>query len=367
MSRFSLKPKKHQMPFLLFFLCFVFFILAQILPSWEAKALIEKMKEASRIMSQATSVLKRCREDKGLSIDPSSDINRTGLIGTRLSLITTSLGNLESKRTTTNPNFAGLVVYLLRKAGVEEQDAIAVGASGSFPALIIAVLSASKAMDLNPLIIASLGASQWGANLAEFHWLHMQDCLWDNGVFTYTPVAISLGGERDRGEDMEEQGRILLMKAMEESGIPIVEELGLEPTVKTKMRLYSKAAGEKPIRAFVNIGGGWSNLGTDSEVLNLKPGIVKFSRIPPKENRGVLYEMGIRDIPVIHLLFIRGLVERYGLAWDPVPLPQAGEGKIYQRILERQPSFLYISLAFFFLLFVLFVVGTKSSSHISRP
>ena len=361
MSRFSVKPKKHQMPFFLFFLSFGFFILAQILPSRGARDVKQKMERASQIMSHATSVLKECRKDKGLSIDPSSDINRTGLIGTRLSLITTSLGNLESKRTTTNPNFAGLVVYLLKEAGVEEGDTIAVGASGSFPALIVAVLSASKAMDLNPLIITSLGASQWGANLSDFHWLHMQDCLWGNGVFTYTPVAISLGGEQDRGEDMEEQGRQLLMTAMEESGIPVVNELGLEPTVEAKMHLYSEAAGEKPVKAFVNIGGSWSNLGTDREILNLKPGFVRFHRIPPKENRGVLFEMGARGVPVIHLLFIRGLVERYGLAWDPVPLPRVGEGKIYVRIRETQPSFLYISLLYFVLLFVLLAVGSRRS------
>jgi len=361
MSHISFKPQKRQTPFLLFILSLVFFILAKSLPSWEANAVIEKMKEASWIMSQATSVLRECRKDKPLSIDPSSDINRTGLIGTRLSPITTSLGNLEAKRTTTNPNFAGLVVYLLKEAGVEEGDTIAVGASSSFPALIVAVLSASKAMDLNPLIIASLGASQWGANLPDFHWLHMQDCLWNNGVFAYIPVGISLGGKQDRGEDMEEQGRRLLMKAIEGSGIPVVEETGLEPTVEAKMRLYSKAAGEKPIKAFVNIGGSWSNLGTDREVLSLKPGLVRFHRIPPKENRGILFEMGARDVPVIHLLFIRGLVERYGLAWDPVPLPQPGVGKIYERIRETQPSFLYVSLLYFLLLFILMGVGSKKS------
>lgn len=361
MSRISFRPQKRQTPFLFFILSLVFFILSQTLPSREANAVIEKMKEASRIMSQATSVLKECRKDKALSVDPSSDINRTGLIGTRLSPITTSLGNLEAKRTTTNPNFAGLLVYLLKEADVEEGGTIAIGASGSFPALIVAVLSASKAMDLNPLIITSLGASQWGANLPDFHWLRMHDCLWNNGVFSYIPVAVSLGGEQDRGGDLEDEGRSLLMNAMEESGIPVVDERGLEPTVEAKMRLYTGAAKEQPIRAFVNIGGSWSNLGTDREVLNLKPGLVRFHRIPSQENRGVLFEMGARDVPVIHLLFIRGLVERYGLAWDPVPLPSAGVGEIYERIRERQPSFLYVSLVFFILLFVLLGVGSKGS------
>lgn len=359
--RISIKPQKRQTPFLLFLLSVVFFVLAKTVPIREASASIEKMKEASRIMSQASSVLKECRKDKAISIDPSSDINQTGLIGTRLSPITTSLGNLEAKRTTTNPNFAGLVVDLLKEAGIKERDTIAVGASGSFPALIVAVLSASKAMDLNPLIIASLGASQWGANLPDFHWLRMHECLWTNGVFPYLPVAVSLGGEQDRGEDMEEEGRSLLMKAMKESEIPVVNERGLEPTVETKMQLYTAAAKGQPIKAFINIGGSWSNLGTDREVLNLKPGLVKFHRIPSQENRGVLFEMGARGVPVIHLLFIRGLVERYGLAWDPVPLPHVGEGKVYERIRERQPSFLYISLSFFALLLVLLFVGSRRS------
>lgn len=361
MFRFSVKPQKRQTPFLLFILSLVFFILAQILPTREANAVRMKMVEASRIMSHAMSILKECRKDKALAIDSSADLNQTGLIGKRLSPITTSLGNLEAKRTTTNPNFAGLVVFLLKEAGVKQGDTIAVGASGSFPALIVAVLSASRAMDLNPLIITSLGASQWGANLPNFHWLHMHNCLWNNGVFAYTPVAVSLGGEQDRGDDMEEEGRSLLTKAMEESGLPVVNELGLEPTVEAKIRLYSKAAGEKPVKVFVNIGGSWSNLGTDSEALNLKPGLVRFHRIPPKEGRGVLFEMGARNVPVIHLLFIRGLVERYGLAWDPVPVPQAGVGKIYQRIRETQPSFLYISLLYFVLLFVLMGVRSTGS------
>lgn len=361
MTHFSFKLLKRRAPFLLFILSLVFFILAKTLPSRDADAVIEKMTEAAQTMSQATSILKECRKDEDLAIDPSTDPNRTGLVGVRFSSITTSLGNLEAKRTTTNANFAGLVVYLLKEAGVKEGDAIAVGASGSFPALVVAVLSASKAMDLNPLIIVSLGASQWGANLPDFHLLHMYDCLWDHGVFAFTLAGVSMGGERDRGEDMEEEGRRLLIKAMEESGIPVVDESGLVPTVEVKMRLYAEAARGQPIKAFVNIGGSWSNLGTDPEVLNLKPGLIRFHHIPPVEKRGVLYAMGERGVPVIHLLFIRGLVERYGLAWDPVPLPEAGAGKIYKRVRERQPSFLYISFSFFILLLVLLGIVTKGS------
>ena len=34
--------------------------------------------------------------------------------------------------------------------------------------------------------------------------------------------------------------------------------------------------------------------------------------------------MRAAGVPVIHLLYIRGLAQRYGIPWDPVPLPTPG-------------------------------------------
>jgi len=52
--------------------------------------------------------------------------------------------------------------------------------------------------------------------------------------------------------------------------------------------------------------------------------------VPPPAERGVLQAMAAEKIPVIHLLNIKGLCERYGLPWDPRPLPRPGEGRIYR-------------------------------------
>jgi hypothetical protein len=46
--------------------------------------------------------------------------------------------------------------------------------------------------------------------------------------------------------------------------------------------------------------------------------------------QGVVWEMGRRRIPVIHLLYIKGLAEKYGLPWDPEPLPQPGQSGFYR-------------------------------------
>jgi poly-gamma-glutamate system protein len=115
------------------------------------------------------------------------------------------------------------------------------------------------------------------------------------------------------------------------TGLPFVIEPGLERNVAERMRLYREAAaGAGVIRAFINIGGGYANMGTDSEILKVGPGLATFREIPPAERRGVIFEMAARRIPVIHLLYIKGLCERYRLPWDPEPLPPPGEGEVFQ-------------------------------------
>ncbi|MBC8357531.1 MAG: poly-gamma-glutamate system protein [Candidatus Aminicenantes bacterium] len=347
--------KRQRIILILFVLSFLFFALVKLLPVKKGEILFKEMLSASRTMEESIAVLRECYKEKELILDKTSDLNQTGLIGLESSSITTSLGSLEAKRTTTNPNFAALLVFLLNKTGIRKGDTVAVGASGSFPALIIAVLSAAKAMDLKPLVICSLGASQWGANNPDFFWLDIQNCLLKAGIFDTRPIGFSLGGEKDTGEDMSSEGRSFLKEEIRESGILFIQEPDLERNVKARIRLYEEYAGKDRIKTFINIGGGWSNIGEDSKILELKPGLVRVRQFPQVGKRGVLYEMASRKIPVVHLLFIKGLVLRYGLEWDPVPLPQAGKGKIYQFAREKQPAFLILS-AFYFLFVILALI-----------
>jgi poly-gamma-glutamate system protein len=289
------------------------------------------MFRAAEIMAAAERTLLECRERKGLSPDEATDPNRTGLVGVEISPISTTLGNLEAKRTTTNPNYAGLVVRLLKEAGVKEGEVIAVGASSSFPGLLLAVLSAAKAMDLDALLICSLGASQWGANDPRFSWLDIYGCIAGGAGAGGRVIALSVGGEGDTGRDMSEEGRRFLLGEIRKSGLPLIEEPDLPRNVELRSRLYKENARGKRIAAFVNIGGSWANMGTDPSVLGLKPGSTRVRDIPPPERRGMIQELARRGVPVIHLLNIKGLAARYGLPWDPGPLPRPGEGDVYRR------------------------------------
>ena len=92
------------------------------------------------------------------------------------------------------------------------------------------------------------------------------------------------------------------------------------------MAVFDRAAGGSTIKAFVNVGGSWVNMGTDADVLKLSPGLNRDMAVPPAERRGVIQEMALRGIPVIHLLYVKGLADRFGLPWDPFPLPEAEDG-----------------------------------------
>ncbi len=323
----------------------LFLFLSKQLPFRVGDAARDDMLRASQIMTRASDAIAACRKKNRIEIDENTDPNRTGLIGSEFSPITTSRGSLEAKRTTTNPNMAALVVFLLREAGVAPGDTIAVGASGSFPALIVATLAAAKAMQLKPVAIYSLGSSQWGANDPGFHWLHMERCLERRVIFETGAVAISLGGDNDTGEGMSSEAGSKLESAIASSGIHFLRQPNLRRNVETRMSLYED--GGDTIRAFVHIGGAWANMGEASEVLELEPGLTRIYRLPSPEQRGALFEMAAGDVPVIHLLFIKGLVERYGLPWDPRPLPAPGEGEIYRRPREKDPRFLVVAATYF--------------------
>jgi poly-gamma-glutamate system protein len=353
--------KAENVVLLLFFLSLVFFLLTKVFPSREAAVMKEEMTRASGFMKSVSELLRECRQARGLSVDEDSDINRTGLIGLEYSQITTSIGSLEAKRTTTNPNMAGLLVFLLKKAGVERGDAVAVGASSSFPALIVAVLSAAKAMGLDPLVIVSLGSSQWGANHPGFHWLDMHECLLKRSLFLEEPIALSLGGDHDSGEDMDAAGRDLLSQAVAESGILFLREPDLQANVNARVQLFLKKAGERKIKAFLNIGGSWSSMGTDAGILKLSPGLVRIKHFSPAGKRGMIFRMAELEIPVVHLLYIKGLVNRYGLPWDPVPLPQPGEGKLYAQIEGEQTSFVFLAASYLLCVLLIVCVWLKSS------
>ncbi len=281
-------------------------------------------------MQKAELIIRDHCDENEIIIDPEIDPNHTGLIGPRLSGITTTLGNPEAKRTTTTPDMAALVVRLLHTAGVGRGDTIAIGCSGSFPALMIGSLCAAAAMDVFPVTIISIGSSSYGATRIDFNLLDIYNLLLDNKIIDLKPAAVSLGGMKDVGGDFDPSLRRMLIKKIQASGIPFIYEDDLQSNVAKRMEIYQGSSKRNRIAAFINCGGSYANIGSSESILRLKPGINRKISIPPQQKRGVLFEMASKKIPCIHLLFIKGLAHKYNLPWDPIPLPQPGSIDIYR-------------------------------------
>jgi poly-gamma-glutamate system protein len=292
----------------------------QAMPSNSLPRSADAMVRAGQIMEQAVLVIRNMKEQAGAGFDLRIDPNRTGLIGPETSPLVTTLGDPEAKRSTANPNMAGYIAYLLDRAGVKPGGNIAVGSSGSFPALLVATLSAAKAMNVRAITILSLGASSYGATDPDFTLLDLYELLHREGICRLPPAAVSLGGDKDTGADFDAETRDRLIKRIRASGIPLIEEPDLAKNVAQRIDIYEKAA-RGGIAAFVNTGGNYANMGTSPQVLDVRPGLNSYMPLPPVSSQGVLFGMAARGIPVIHLLFIKGLVMEAGLPWDPIPLP----------------------------------------------
>jgi poly-gamma-glutamate system protein len=322
-----------------------------------------EMLEAARLMDKTIAVIGDYCAQSGIEIDKTIDPNQTGLIGPEYTELTTTVGNLEAKRTTTNPNIAGLLVHLLYQAGVKPGDAIAVGCSASFPALMVASLAAAKAMDVKPVIIISLGASSYGGTKPAFNLLDIYKLLLEEGIFSAKPAAVSLGGGNDIGLNYEPELHEQLLEQIQSSGIPFIYEADLRKNVAARMRIYLNASYPKSISAFINTGGSYANLGTSQLALKLKPGLNQRISIPAEEQRGVLFQMAAQDVPIIHLLYIKGLIMKYGLPWDPVPLPKPGEQNYYVNRRQDTVHFWVISILYFaaLIMLIFYQIVLKSS------
>jgi poly-gamma-glutamate system protein len=347
------------------FVSIVAYVLLQLISSERSIRYTDEMIDAATTMQRATAITREFCDSAGIEIDETDDPNRTCLIGPELTPLMTTLGHLDAKRTTTDPAMASLIVHLLDRAGVSAGDTIAVGSSASFPALLVATLAAAEAMDVHPVPIISLGSSTYGATNPDFNLLDIHMLLANKGVLVTPPAAISLGGSEDVGKGFGSDLKVRLLRQIEASGVPFISEPDFRSNVAKRMTIYDGTGNGTTISAFVNAGGSYANLGTSALALRLEPGLNTDLPLPPEEERGVLFEMAALEVPVVHLLFIRGLALRYGFTWDPIPLREPGEMALHADRSSHSGTVALIGIPYFVV--VVLLLGTYARSTRQRP
>jgi poly-gamma-glutamate system protein len=327
-----------------------------LIPVGERRSSAALMKKASLAMAETLKNIPIERTNRGLGIDPIRDPNLTGLIGIESSSMTSTLGHLGAKRTTTNPNFAGLIAHLLLEAGIQNGNTVAICASGSFPALLLATLHAVESLGASPLLIPSLSASMYGANEEAFTLLDVLDG-YSGGELEL--LAASVGGGDDRGSGLDTRTVTRLESVINARSIRLISPSFLQDAVSQRMLFFDEASNNREIGCFVNVGGSWVSMGTDSDILKIPPGLTTaVDDLPLPSSRGMIFEFLARGVPIIHLLNIHDLSTRYALPWDPMPLPAAGEGSLYYSV--NKGSVIWIWPAVVWLLFIGILLAVPS-------
>jgi poly-gamma-glutamate system protein len=220
---------------------------------------------------------------------------------------------------------------MLKRADVEAGDVVALGPSGSFPALNIAMLAAIKTVGARPVIISSAGSSQWGANHPNLTWPDMERVLRQRGILPYRSVAASLGGIDDQAVGLPKHGRKALAEAIERNGLPMIEVADVAESLDRRMNLFRENAGDKDFAAYINIGGGTTSVGSRVGKRLFKPGLNRWMPRDAADIDSVMTRFAKWGVPVIHVSKISRLAERYGLPLQPTSMPGVGQGKIFMR------------------------------------
>lgn len=284
---------------------------------------------ASQLALDAFKTVKAEKIARGIPIDAEADIYQTGLVGRSVTPVTSNTGYLSAKRMSVNPNFAALVVHWLKRAGVEKGDTVAIGASGSFPALCIATYAAVQTLDLSPIVVSSASASEWGANDPSFMWLDMDKALFDKKIFRFRSVAASRGGIEDRGLGMSQEGRTLIDAGIARTEVEFLDAASLAQGIDLRMKVIDEKAAGNPIKAYINVGGGTASVGTHVGKKQFKPGLNLERPAGAELVDSVMLRFAERGVPVIHLSNLETLAKQYGLPTEPKGIPPVGQGSVF--------------------------------------
>ncbi len=291
--------------------------------------LVSEKLAAAHLATDCFDVIRQERLARGYALDPELDPTRSGVIGLTVSPVTSIAGHLESKRASVNPNFAAAVVQMLHEAGVKPGDQIAVGYTGSLPAINTAVCAACEAMHVEPIVIASATSSQFGANFPDLLWIDLERILQQQGLIHFRSQAVSIGGYQDRGLQFSDEGMQLIHAAIDRSGLELLEPTDFADSIDQRMAIYQRVAAGRPIKAYINIGGGTVSVGKAIGKQMYQPGLNLQPPPGATDIDSVMTRFAKTGTPVIHMVEIRRLARQYNLPTELATMPSPGEGELF--------------------------------------
>ena len=297
------------------------------------------------------SLIDQLKKDRGVKSDVPSNVTYSYMLGDEWSEITTTLGSLVAKETSTNPDFSALTVRLLHEAKISKGDKVGVALSGSFPSLSIAVLAALQTMGIDAVVMSSAGASTYGANQPEVTWMDMETKLIKSGGMKYKSCLVSIGAGEDAGSGLSDEGLQRIRQAATRNEVQLFIPETLSKSMEKRAGLFQSAK----ISLLINIGGSQTMLGNCPHSTSIPNGLHAKIASCRDDSRGLIARMNEQGIPFIQLLDIKNLAGQYGMAVSP-GINYAGSTNLYSTTRSEKPV---LALILFLCLTPVYFLGQR--------
>ncbi|HOP08368.1 MAG TPA: poly-gamma-glutamate system protein [candidate division Zixibacteria bacterium] len=283
-------------------------------------------------------LIKELKSSRGIEPPASLSSPFAFMIGDDFSSITTTIGSLEAKIASTNPEFAAVIVRWLLDSGIDSNSVTGVVLSASFPSLAVSTLAAIQTVGCRAVVISSMGASTYGANQPECTWLDMEHWLQTEGDLRYRSEIVTFGAEGDCGDGLAEEGLDAMRLAAQRCGYEVWIPETLEKSVERKIALLRS----NDVDLLINIGGNQASLGACSHAATIPNGYNPDYRGCNDPDRGIITRLSQQSVPFVHLLNIRDLAVRYDLDLTAERVSADDQPPYAARTVDRVPVILGI-------------------------
>ncbi len=215
------------------------------------------------IWNEVKTVLAEHRKETTPTATPENPLSfLLGQHDTDITSIEGSEGTLHYKQATIDDRWPAVLTQEFSKLQLKKGDLVAVGTTGSMPATTLSVLTALKALEVRPVVIASVASSSYGANNPDFTILHMLEACAEKGTLPYFPVAASPGGTHDRAanKDIDDE---LVKEIISKFETTLLWPRDTLDSTNKRLEIFEQEAGGDlgHYKFVINIGGGGAMCG----------------------------------------------------------------------------------------------------------
>jgi poly-gamma-glutamate system protein len=137
------------------------------------------------------------------------------------------------------------------------------------------------------------------------------------GVLPAASAAISIGGTRDAGRDLSDEGREIARRIRRETalalGARVLDAATLERAVELRQEVYAARLASTTPAVYVNVGGNHASLGGARAPFRREEGWLEPAQPEGAPSAGVMAAWMAKGVPALNLLDVKALARAWGL------------------------------------------------------